>query len=132
MSADDDVLDRVRKYRRAARRIVETDWVSVKRRCLGLLELQDAARAEPDLTIRTWAERAVWEEAKPFLGVDDGEPVAPPMSFEAAQRQLRNHGLEQCPTCRSRLATEDDFARWSRLRLAEAQRRDIRQKAINR
>ena len=138
MSAEDlpeaglAVLNRVREYRRAAHKIVEAEWVSVHRRCLGLLELQDAARAEADLTIRTWAERAVWEEAKPFLGVDDGEPTAPPVSYESAQRRLRNQGLEQCPTCRSRLATEEEFARWSRLRLADAERREIREKAVSR
>ena len=136
MTADalegEEVLDRVREYRRAARKIVEADWVSVHRRCLGLLDLVDAARSESDPTIRRWAEGAIWEESKRFLGFDDGEPVAPPTSFEAAQRQLRNQGLEQCPTCRSRLATDDDFAHWSRLRLADAQRRDIREKAVNR
>ena len=138
MSAEDlpedgqAILERVREYRLAARKIVEADWVSVHRRCLGLLELQDAARAEPDLTIRTWAERSVWEESKEFLGVDDGEPIAPPVSYESAQRRLRNQGLDQCPTCRSCIATEEEFERWSRLRLTIAERRDIRNKAVNR
>jgi hypothetical protein len=136
MSAEDlpdagqAVLDRVREYRTAARKIVEAEWATVKRRCLGLLELQDAARAEPDLTVRTWAERAVWEEAKPFLGVGDGEPVAPPRSYEAAQRKLRNQQLERCPTCHASLATEQDFARWARIRKADAERRGAREKAV--
>lgn len=131
MSDGDVVLERVRQYRVAARKIVQADWVSVRRRCLGLLELQEAARAEPDLVVRTWSERAVWQESRVFLGVDDDEPVPPPRSYEAAQRHLRSRGLEECPTCRSALATEDDFARWSRLRLADAERRQIREKAIS-
>lgn len=127
----DGVLDRVREYRRAARRIVAAE-ASIQRRCLGLLELQDAARSEPDLTIRTWAERSIWEESKAFLGVDDRDPVAPPRSFEAAQRHLRNRGLDRCPTCHARLATDDDFARWSRIRLADAEQRDAHTKAVGR
>lgn len=138
MSAEDlpddgqAILERVREYRLAARKIVEAGWVSVHRRCLGLLELQDAARAEPDLIIRTWSERSIWEKSKGFLGVDDGEPVAPPRSYEAAQRQLRDQGLQQCPTCRSHIATEQEFDCWSRLRLADSERRDISNKAVNR
>jgi hypothetical protein len=136
MSAEDlpedgqAVLDRVREYRRAARKIVETEWASVQRRCLGLLELQDAARAEPDLTIRTWAERSIWEESKEFLGVDDDEPVAPPRSYEAAQRKLRNQQLERCPTCHASIATERDFDRWGRIRQTDAERRDAHDKAV--
>lgn len=131
-AADQAILDRVREYRRAARKIVEADWVSVHRRCLALVELAERTRAEPDLTVRTWSERSIWEESKQFLGVDDGEPIAPPVSYESAQRRLRNQGLEQCPTCRSRLATEEEFARWSRLRLADAERREICEKAVSR
>lgn len=130
--ADQAILDRVREYRLAARKIIEADWVSVHRRCLGLLELQEAARAESDLIVRTWSERGVWEESKEFLGVDDGEPIAPPLSYESSQRRLRNQGLEQCPTCRARIASEEEVDRWARLRLAAAERRDIRDKAVNR
>jgi hypothetical protein len=109
---------------------VEAEGVSIRRRCLGLLELQDAARSEPDLTTRVWSERAVWEESRPFLGVDDGESVAPPLSYEAAQRRLRTRGYKRCPNCRAALATEQDFDHWSRLRLADAERRDARDKAV--
>jgi len=130
VSAGEHVLDRVRQYRKAARQIVEAEWVSVQRRCLGLLELQDAARSEPDLTIRTWAERSIWEESKGFLGCDDRKPVAPQRSYEAAQRQLRNRGLERCPTCRAALATEQDFGHWSRLRVHDAERRVTSERAV--
>jgi hypothetical protein len=138
MSAEDfpeagqAILDRVREYRRAARKIVEADWVRTHRRCLALLELAERARAEEDLTVRTWSERSIWEESKEFLGVDDGEPIAPPLSYESSQRRLRNQGLEQCPTCRARIASEEEFDHWARLRLAAAERRDIRDKAVNR
>jgi hypothetical protein len=83
VSARDDVLDRVREYRVAARKIVRADWVPVKRRCLGLLELADAARAESDLTTRTWAERSIWEESKAFLEMEDTDPVLPARRIRA-------------------------------------------------
>ena len=67
------VLGRVRRYREAARMTVRAE-ASVRERCLALLEIADMARQESDLTIRTWAERAIWEESKAFLGMDDAEP----------------------------------------------------------
>ena len=123
------VLDRVREYRSAARKIVEASGATVHRRCVALVELAERARAETDLTTRTWSERSIWEESRAFLGFGD-EPTTPPAGYESAQRPLRSQGLEQCPTCRSRLATEEDFARWGRLRLADAERRENREKAV--
>jgi hypothetical protein len=126
----DIVLDRVREYRVAARKIVRADWVTVKRRCLGLLELADAARSEPDLTIRTWSERSIWEESKAFLGVDDEELPIPPEGYERRQRRLRLQGEETCSRCLSRIAAEDELRRWSTLRTDAAARRDAREGAI--
>jgi hypothetical protein len=130
-NAGEAVLDQVREYRLAARRIVEIEYATVQRRCLGLLELQDAAREEPDPIVRVWAERSIWEEAREFLGVYDGEPAAPPISYEAAQRRLRHQGVERCPTCHGSLATEQDFDRWARIRRADAERRDARRQATS-
>jgi hypothetical protein len=130
MSADVDVLDRVREYRVAARKIVGASHVPVKRRCLGLLELADAARAEPDPTVRTWAERSIWEESKAFLGMDDEEPPLPPEGYERRQRRLRLQGEETCSRCLSRIAAEEELARWSRLRRDAAERRDAHEGAI--
>ena len=129
-TADDPVLDRVAEYRAAARTIVRAEHASVKRRCLGLLELVDSARAEPDLTIRAWAERSIWEEAKAFLGMDDEEPALPPEGYERRQRRLRSAGYETCPNCLARLATEDDLRRWSKLRTDAAELRDAREGAV--
>jgi hypothetical protein len=104
--------------------------VDAKRRCLGLLELADAARAEPDLTIRTWAERSIWEESKAFLGMDDEEPPLPPEGYERRQRRLRLQGEETCSRCLSRVASEEELRRWSRLRTDAAALRDAREGAI--
>jgi hypothetical protein len=130
MTTGEEVLAQIREYRSAARRIVEADHVSVKRRCLGLLELVDAARSESDPIVRAWSERSIWEEAREFLGVDDGQPV-PPLGYEAAQRAMRAQGYSSCPHCHSVLATDVDLARWARIRVADAERRDARTKAID-
>jgi hypothetical protein len=125
----DYVLVRVAEYRAAARQIVEADHASVIRRCLKLVELASRAREETDDTVRAWAERSIWEESNAFLSIDDDQPIPLP-SYEAAQRQLRLRGYESCPTCRARIATEDELARWSRLRTGIAEQRRIRREAV--
>src|SRR5688500_7552548 len=100
---------------------------SIQTRCLALIDLSEAARAEPDPLVRTWSERAVWEESKQFLGVADEEHSFPPEPFERAQRRLRDEGYSSCPRCLSVLATSDDFERWRHQRAdheAELRRRE--------
>ncbi len=127
MTVDADVLERVREYRLAARLAVRADDHRFQDRCLALVDLAEAARAEPDLTVRTWAERAIWEEAKGFLGMDDELPEPIPEPFEAAQRKLRARGLTSCPTCLATLSDERDWERWHQERedhLKELRRRE--------
>jgi hypothetical protein len=122
-----EVLDRVREYRAAARMAVRADDSPLQSRYLALIDLAEAARTEPDPTVRTWAERAVWEESKRFLGVDDEEHSFPPEPFERAQRKLRAEGYSSCPRCLSVLADDRDFERWRHQRAdheAELQRRE--------
>jgi hypothetical protein len=123
------ILARVHRFREAARLAVEAQ-ASVRDRCLALMELMGMVREEADPTIRLWAEQAVWAECKGFLGMDDEALPVPPRSYEAAQRQMRAQGYQQCPHCRAKLATETDLARWSGLRLAEAERRDVQKRAV--
>lgn len=127
MTVDTDVLERVREYRSAARLAVRADESSIQARCLALVDLAEAARAESDPIVRTWSERAVWEESKRFLGVDDDEHSFPPEPFEGAQRRLRAQGYATCPSCLSVLASDVDFERWHHQRedhLAELRRRE--------
>jgi hypothetical protein len=112
VSAEADVLVRVREYRAAARMAVRADGHRLQDRYLALIDLAEAARAEPDPIIRTWSERAIWEESKRFLGVDDEEHSFPPEPFERAQRKLRAEGYSSCPSCLSHLATDLDFEIW--------------------
>ena len=124
MSAE---LDRVREYREAARLAVRADTATFQSRCLALIDLAESARNEPDPLIRTWGERAIWEEAKSFLGVDDEQPEAPGEHYEAAQRKLRARGYGMCPECLTPLADESDLVRWRRMRevhIAETERRE--------
>ena len=123
MSAE---LDRVRQYRRATRIAVQADDHGLQDRYLALMELAEAARAEADPFVRTWSERAIWEESRLFLGVGD-EDAVPPEPYEAAQRKLRARGFSQCPECRAPLATDADFKRWYRMRvdhIADLERRE--------
>jgi hypothetical protein len=113
--ADADVLERVRGYRSAARRIVRTD-ASVQDRCVALLELREMADAEPDPLIREWAGHVMWEESKDFLDMDDSEPDLPPPSYEHRARQLRSEGLIACRECFHPLPTDEELDRWELLR----------------
>ncbi|MDP9329993.1 MAG: hypothetical protein M3P11_05045 [Actinomycetota bacterium] len=64
--------------------------------------------------------------------MDDGEPFdIPPESYERAQRRLRAMGFAICPECRSRLSTKEQFDRWSRLRLLQAEECDRRKAAVS-
>jgi hypothetical protein len=112
VSADVEILDRVREYRVAARMTVRAEDHPFQTRCLLLVDLAEAARAEQDPTVRTWSERAIWEESKGFLGMDDELPEPVPEPFERAQRKLHALGLTSCPTCLSTLATDLDFEIW--------------------
>jgi excisionase family DNA binding protein len=101
------ILERVGEYRDAARQIVEAD-AEVSRRCLGLLDLVDAARAEDDPITRRWSEGAIWSAAEGFLlaAPNAGAVVE---SWEAAQRRLRARGYVQCPECRGHIATDGEL-----------------------
>ena len=110
-------LERVRQYRRATRIAIEAN-ATYQARCLALMDLTQAARAESDLLVRHWAQVTIWREAAGFLGMDDEEHEYPPEPYEAAQRRLRNKGYSACPRCLSELATDVDFDRWSRMRAA--------------
>ncbi len=124
-----EVLARVRRYRQAARMAVEAD-APVKVRCLALLDLADAVRDESDLLVRRWAEIAIWEESKTFLGVDDEQQHLVPETYEGAQRRLRAQGYSACPNCRAVLATDVDLERWSRMRRDEISRLEVRERAV--
>lgn len=126
-----EVVARVRRYRQAARMAVEAD-APMKTRCLALLDLADAARREPDLLVRRWAEIAIWSESKYFLGVEDEARDFPPDEYERVQRKLRADGYATCPTCRSLLASDRDFARWRRMRAAHIEELRIREEAVGR
>jgi hypothetical protein len=123
-------LDRIREYRKATRVVVQADHAARTDRYLALIELAEAARAEPDLLVSTWAQRAIWEESKVFLGVDDGEPDCPPENYERRARALRAEGYERCPRCLSVLATDRDLERWAAMRRAHIEELRVREQAV--
>jgi len=126
----DEVLARIGRFRQAARLVVASP-VAVRDRCLALLDIVDMARAEPDPLVRVWAERAVWEECKAFLGMDDFEVTFPLASFGARVRWLRAQGYTACPTCDHRLPTEGELEHWSDLRRQHAEMLAAREGAVS-
>ncbi len=122
------VLERVREYRRAARVAVRADEHRLQDRYLVLLDLAECARAEPDLLVRRWAELAIWDESRVFLGVEDEQPQTPPEPFERAQRRLRIEGYATCPKCLSTLASDVDFDRWRQMRAAHIAELEARER----
>lgn len=88
------------------------------------------ARDEPDPTIRTWAERAIWEESKAFLGMDDAEPALPNPSFEQKVRALRREGFARCDRCGHDLPTDEELERWSQMRRHYAETLEAREQAL--
>lgn len=127
----DAMLARVREYRLAVRTIIEAEHVPFNRRAVGLIELREMAEREADPVVAHWSQIAIWHEARGFLGVNDDHPDLPPESFEARHRRLRLvEGRGTCPTCYSHIATEDQLARWSRLRRAAHEQRRVHKAAV--
>lgn len=124
------VLERVGEFRDAARQIVEAD-ADTSRRCLGLLDLVDAARAEADPVVRVWAEGAVWSAAETFL-LADPEAAAVVESWEAAQRRLRARGYVSCPECRAHIATDEELEQLAASRSSKRTKRPASVSAGNR
>jgi L-alanine-DL-glutamate epimerase-like enolase superfamily enzyme len=123
-------LDRIREYRRAARAVVRADHAELGERYAALIDLAEAARAEPDPLVATWAQRVIWQESAVFLGVDDGEPDCPPENYERRARALRAEGYERCPRCLSVLATDRDLERWAAMRRAHYEELRVREQAV--
>lgn len=130
MSADEEALDRVREYRRAARMAVEADveWTT---KALALLDVADMARREPDPVTRLWCERVIWAEAEPFLF---DEPIDRTVgdAWERAQRKMRAAGYEACPRCRGRIATQDELEQMALRREQRIRDLEVRQRAVDR
>jgi len=130
VNASEEVLKRVHEFRVAARTIVRAVHVDDNRRVIGLIDLAEMARAVSDPTVRTWSERAVWQEAKAFLGMDDEQPALPPEGYERRQRRLRQEGEDVCLRCLGSIATEEELRRWSELRRAEVERLERHERAV--
>ncbi len=125
-----DLLSRVEEYRALARRAVRADVEDRRTVTLLLLDIGKTARAEPDRTIRAWAERAVWEETRGFLGAD--EILRFPMDdYELLQRRVRASDGNRCSRCGSHLATDADFQRWERIRRQHVAELMARERAVS-
>lgn len=122
-------LERLGEYRRAARTAVHAA-APVKTRCLALLDLGAAARAEEERTARDWAERAVWEEARDLLGHGEPPPELPGDPYERRARQLRAQGYSRCPRCLAELPGDVELERWAELRRVHREQVEARERAV--
>lgn len=123
------LLRRLAEYRRAARRAA-TAGAPLRQRLLALMDLAAAARREDDPMLRRWAERVIYEEARPLL--EDPEDGGPGDAWERAQRRLRADGHVLCPTCHSPLASDLTLERFQRRREAMVRREAVRAGAVER
>ncbi len=124
-------LERVRQYRKAARVAVRADHAALSDRYLALIDLAEGARAEPGPVVRRWAELAIWEESRVFLGMADEEHDFPPTHYENRVRALRLEGFDTCPRCLHSLPTDVDFERWRRMRAAHVEELRVREQAVD-
>jgi hypothetical protein len=125
---DTSILDRIGEYRLASRRAVEATDAGSERQCVALLDLRDLALKEPDLTVRTWAERVIWAEAETFILGEEPRLVGDP--WEQRQRELRSEGLARCPRCLSAVATEGELHRLQRERLKRIDEHEMKLRAV--
>jgi hypothetical protein len=127
---DGAILERVGEYRKAARMAVEADR-DFATRALALLDLADAARAEPDALTARWSELAIWAEAEAFLvGLERKKDAQTGDAWERAQRRMRAEGYETCPRCRSRIASEKELEAMHLRRLSRIDELERRERAI--
>jgi hypothetical protein len=126
MSTAVDPLEDLAAYREATRRIVRDITLDVRGTCQALLNLAERAKTAQ---MPEWARRAVYEEAREFLGVGPVPADIPGDAVEIAARSLRAKGYECCPTCARRLHGDLDFARWRDMRRVELEQTRAREMA---
>lgn len=109
----EDLLASAREFQGAARRVADDQTLSVKARCLALLDLGRRARRE---TPGGFAASAVWGGARHFLA-EDGLPAGGDGTVNAIRR-LRYDGHSDCPSCKRPLPDHEELDGWNRLRHA--------------
>jgi hypothetical protein len=127
---DTAILDRIGKYRVAARRAVEATGAGDKQQCLALFDLGDLARREADPTVRLWSERVIWAEAASFI-LGEEAPIFGDR-WEQAQRELRLAGYEKCPRCLSEVQTLEQLDTEYRRRLERIKEHECKLEAVDR
>jgi hypothetical protein len=104
----DEVLRIARDYRRAARLVADDSTLSLRSKCLALIDLNRRARQELPAG---FGEAAVWGGARHLFEADLGVP----RSVIEANRRLLRRGHHDCPTCHRPLPDHDDLDRWEEL-----------------
>jgi hypothetical protein len=111
----DELLEVVRNFELAARKIADDPTLSVRSKCLALLELRRRARLETGLP--AFAEISVWRGSKHLFS----EPAVPRDLLERLRSLLRR-GLSSCPTCLRDIPSHDELDRWRELEIESFRR----------
>ncbi len=104
----DRALAEIRRWERAARLVADDPALSLKRKCLALLEMMSRARRSE---LAAFLELSVWKGCKHLFEED----VPTPTDTIGAIRALLRQGHSDCPTCRRPLPDHDELDRWRRL-----------------
>jgi hypothetical protein len=114
-------LEEIRAVRSATRRILEANLAHDDEQRL----LRAVAGAAAHAALPMWALDAIVTELRePQL-----EPV-PPLTWERAQRRLRQQGADTCPICMTHVATEFDLERVERQRVWNGEAREVHRGAV--
>ncbi len=104
----DELLGIAHDYRRAARLIADDESLTIRSKCLGLLELNRRARRD---VLPEFAAAADWGGCRFLFDEDRGVP----QNVIEANRRLLRRGQTDCPTCRRPLPTHARLDDWEHL-----------------
>jgi len=122
----ESLLETVRGFRRAARRIVRSTRPR-EERLLDLIRLGVRARRSP---LPDWCQAIVWLEAAAFIrGEPEFDPVQVGNPREDAIRRQHAKGHVRCETCLQRLPTDEELDRTRHDRREELERRRLLERA---
>jgi hypothetical protein len=108
------------RIRSATRRVIEADLDAADEDRL----LRGIAAQAVKAQLPMWALDAILAELR------DPEPwPVPPLTWEQAQRRLRQQGAMECPVCRTPVPSETEFRRWERRRMWNREDADARRSA---
>lgn len=100
-------LAELRRWETSARLVADDPALSLKQKCLALIEMAFRARRSD---MAKFLETAIWRGARHLF---EEEPRLPTDTVDAIRRLLRR-GHDTCPACRRPLPDHDELDYWRR------------------